>query len=1165
MWGVRTVMVGLEGDIWLGGGTEHFDDVGLERRQVWAALMLKHFESGKIEEALITVESLACWKYVLHQVAHIVIHDRVRVVHIIVLGYLVEKGGDIGDEARQLLGLCLSGECRFQGAEVAGRSDRSAGWAVVLEGVRKVGMLGAGKRLLGAVEGIVWRGEGGVQLMEELFVAVERWRSRIIAGIRQGLMGGEHGFCDLLERICAGGWATGVAEEVVALLDGVQKMKLNIGVRLVTCVVKFVGGRIGLGDKVWIWLKKAMGLRGRKMQKVVLCGLVEMLWCGEVDHVVGLLKPMWDRADVDVRKYVLNRIMQRFDEKTGRSQLADVVLRDFRASVVSKDGRFVFSGNFVKSITGWVRKDDIPVLLMYCRMLAKEDVRVAQMLTRFNQYLTDVDGAIREACQMSTEHAPTYMRLEQLCFIFEALCCLSKSQLSSNMVHLYSLSILIRDNKAIQGNSRKKEKMDASLNDLDFDEYADDEVLASMTVEEVRALKKTDDPPAADVNILLSFHDYLDTLLVLSKKPIAPTPLAIVRGELLRLLVDKFLTSKSSDEANLTSEFRSKLISIISTCFPAACPWNQRLLRSQSAQEKKGRAAPRKKRRTRSRCAELDSTRQTSSRTAAEDSDLENFSRICNTLSSQPFDDDVKSTWASSRLSKAHESCSLCIRQLVVRSLLVMFSQMPRDASWVHHLCIIGRVIYLDGYSGNGRRENERTAIESMKTLSKVVRQEFESSLSSTLSLSYLELYGSILERLVSKRANENSATVREIMLRSIIGLLKDFSVPHIRILRSMVPLLLNTFPLNQGLKFSSSLVTWLGNETCVLNSRFGAQEEREVLDVQHFDEDIWREAIGYSTQGVEDDAEEILGNEEDDNCDVQRKQNCGIRNLDTESEESLNFPSNENSVEDLTSIETVRSLCLNETGAGALLSLQAAIIFATKAARLVLERSKKGSMEDGENEIDEGCVVQDVVDVLRALLETPFAQIENQRSSKIPSRMLRSIAVLVQTLLEIADLKLRSVMKKLDSSDETFESVEEMGMIIKIMEFVNEDQTVSYLSVLRKMRHVARLAFFQEKLDSTSTSFMLISKQRKNKQVRQLQKLVDKRLKVIQSGKDKDKSKEGEVEGAMYSVLQTRGSKRQRVRSRNKHVDEWLQDETGEDNYADLENFVVPMEESNL
>eukprot|EP00595_Chromulina_sp_UTEXLB2642_P001286 CAMPEP_0196768290 /NCGR_PEP_ID=MMETSP1095-20130614/42567_1 /TAXON_ID=96789 ORGANISM="Chromulina nebulosa, Strain UTEXLB2642" /NCGR_SAMPLE_ID=MMETSP1095 /ASSEMBLY_ACC=CAM_ASM_000446 /LENGTH=66 /DNA_ID=CAMNT_0042137649 /DNA_START=769 /DNA_END=969 /DNA_ORIENTATION=- len=63
-------------------------------------------------------------------------------------------------------------------------------------------------------------------------------------------------------------------------------------------------------------------------------------------------------------------------------------------------------------------------------------------------------------------------------------------------------------------------------------------------------------------------------------------------------------------------------------------------------------------------------------------------------------------------------------------------------------------------------------------------------------------------------------------------------------------------------------------------------------------------------------------------------------------------------------------------------------------------------------------------------------------------------------------------------------------------------------------------------------------------------------RTKIVED-KETDNNKNDNNNDEMTSILSKR-KRKQKLRSRNSIIDEWLDDEDGYDNYADLEDFLV-------
>lgn len=1175
-WGVRTVVGALETGMWIGTlGTVHQKEMalvmravleGMNRGKSWHHVAVLVLERGLWEEMFTMIEVSGAWQPVLEAVASVVRSRSIEDVHIALAGSVVGKKGRVAEQARTTLAFCLDAEEKAFGGNGEGSSSGRK-WAVLRRAIRMIGKVEEGGSVLNVLEGIVWKeGELGRSLLYEAFVWVGAWRKRIVKGIMVGLMGGCQDFCALLEHICAWAGVREVGEEIIALLDCVESLQWECAAKVIRAIVGASMSVPAMREKVWRFLKKNVGTRGSKMQCVVCSGLLAILRVqGQDEEVRGMLERMFDKAGVGVRRYFIKITIDLLSVDTERTeqvrQLADIPLKRLREIERNKSAdspAFDFSKTFEMTKSGWLVRDDLPLLLMLCSKILGTERGVDSLFSRLLEYVACVDGALRDACILDVDKAPVCIRIKQLCSVFEAVTCIDTAHLSVTRVTLYAFALLLRDYLASPKSLSAVDavrKVDAGQGPSGTSE---DHSLALLTVEEASDAKCIVGCAEEDSWVSVPMSNYLKALGIVIEVGMEALPAKLVLAELLNVIctrLDKRYCWQKKNASFLTDN--SELLDLAKQCFIKSYAWNafEEVSGDDMAVTKNIRESD----------EPINSGIQ-----QIQDSKLfaKKFKDICQKVACEAeFDEEIKKATSSKRLGKLSATTSLTIREFAMRIMLSLLDDKGVSKEWfdmfqfMEELSVKGHVTNACQVTlphEQGEKQNCEIEVRTINAIVKVLHLEFEHSLSIALTLLYLDLLTKVLNSLHGN--DQRGPRVREIISSAINVLLREYSIRHIRVLKGMVTIVLNAYDIGKALKFGVAVIKWLGNESCLLNSEYVSQDNVRI-GVEDFDADILEEAIYYDLERESD--------QEAGTSDHLEERNGEIQESSAQTEDSFGQEKDSPAIlktrtrDRSENTDQIKSLCLNETAESALLSIECVLGYCSTRLHATLDLHRREAREGLIAESCDASLISGVVSVLQELFHSPFAELKSSRALRASLSLGRKVGAIFQSLCEIADLQLRMAMTMLRSSSKDHGLTFLVDIIRVILDFILDTTVMAQVQAfMRDSDHSMRLTFLLEKLESTVTAFLLCVAKRP---MSNLKDFCD----VLQRHTEKINCREYKVNESQLSQVfaksRSRGNKRRRIRSRNRDVDGWLRDESGDDDYADLEDFVVPLDETDL
>jgi len=208
------------------------------------------------------------------------------------------------------------------------------------------------------------------------------------------------------------------------------------------------------------------------------------------------------------------------------------------------------------------------------------------------------------------------------------------------------------------------------------------------------------------------------------------------------------------------------------------------------------------------------------------------------------------------------------------------------------------------------------------------------------------------------------------------------------------------------------------------------------------------------------------------------------------------------------------------------------------------------------------------VVGALSDFFETPFAKITASEKPRWPQALLRKATDVVFLISEVCNTQLTCILLVLRNNRLAKESLHPLtAAITSALCLLYENSMVDNLLTSDLF---PKRAGNKETVDVTIRNILgamsSLCDERASEFRSFLQNISAKRAELSSfcSPRADNRNVGGSIQAEDQHPI-TPLTKRRRVRSRNKDVDGWLRNEGGEDNFADLEDFVVPLDADDL
>lgn len=1116
-------------------------------------------------------------------------------------------------------------EVTFDTSHLASSSSSTAGSQffrafALLNNTKIPAVLANGETIATVFEGQVWSQRVGSQtwgarMLFEAFVLIPRSRGKILSAIFTALTNVDtpeaviHAFCGLLEHICDNRKSAlhlrDFGVQVQNLLNCVDYIPLRVDCEVVAALSRLSMTIPCLTNQMLLFLRKATGSRLLKLQRVACAGFLAVIEHSTVSEDTRLdacttLGNIIEWSDSPVRAHLILLLIRFLDRNPDHSghirSLSELVVRpltviveklvfrqlDPLAGVAGEQKGSQCIVDPSKSLEGpaveCLARDDLRLLLRLCDKLRSHDESIQTFLFKLTDYLGDVKQVAHDACTVRDAQSSISTRVAQLCTLYETMFCIDARRFSPSHVRAYAVCLLIRDSeisKARCGNSSPGILATPRS-------HSEVEMFASISAREAVSSELSG---LYDTNnqCEMSLMDSVEALRVLSCNGVQDVFRGVVQREIMRLILAKLrgnvlMPVIDSSEEN---EF-VQLLNCLKQCFVATCPWRDvnycRHHETRGARLKTSEVAVSAADASRSHDKQSSSVQSACQCAELEQSTSDFLSTINLPIA------DVDNGVGQLQVFKVTKSLPSSIRQFSLAILVEVLSKCEMKSAWSFLRAFMRDSLHPQKASTNhaslGRnQENEKHGegnheihfspgrntvlaesaeqTETVVALARIFCLEFEHSLSTALTMSYLDLFSCLLEAVEENRAV--TRRIREVICTTITEVFRDYSIRQSRILRGMMTLLLKSFEEKSGLEFCASLIRWLGSDAAIHRSEtMRTGEINGRIGVEDFDIDILEEAIVSDTQR-DHDSHLNASCQQERGSDHSRPHSGTLCH-----EEDIRVRDGSAHLSQIPETDLVKTLCLNEGEESAVWSISCVLGYFGHLVRRFLEihrRSTKDGFLEGNEYMD---VLTGIVNAIAELFRTPFVETPAPTKSRMLLPIWKRLGDLMQDLLEIAEFQLRLIMADLRKFQGLMESSFKLASLSRhILGLLFKDEkTKLVLSAPQLADQRSRIIFLQEKLDATATAFLLCTSHRTANPLEDLRLLLQARIRQIGTLTIAENGGE-DINGGFHARarFQSRPKKRQCVRSRNRYVDGWLREENGDDNFVDLEDFIVPVD----
>eukprot|EP00737_Agarophyton_chilense_P001027 gb/GEZJ01001139.1/.p1 GENE.gb/GEZJ01001139.1/~~gb/GEZJ01001139.1/.p1 ORF type:complete len:1467 (-),score=222.83 gb/GEZJ01001139.1/:3832-8232(-) len=1029
-------------------------------------------------------------------------------------------------------------------------------------------------------------------------------------------------FCTLYERItstprsafalrdCQG--VLKEALELVSLLPApydYRVLKASVPI-FVTCP--------NLTDFMLMYLRKASGSRSRKFQIIACTGLLTIL---EQDFIsketaeacCATLKLMMQTSDNTVKSYLITyvlKFLRRKPRHAGRiSDLSALLMKQFMVVLERPDGSSkekdctnpidCSSGrphislnlaNCFGEIYGeYILREPVSLLAKFCFTFSAREERMDKYMKLYITYLGNPSGALSDACLVSTSKAPILPRVKTLSEQFDVLFGTGSVAVGLSHCLAYGLCLIIRDHldgRSPSGKSndeRSKRNLGqppqfASMTAREAASKLHSYTLQSMLTESITFRERLE-----ALKITARIQDNDEVTVFLKKK---------ICSEVLRRLQLDLKADLLGDRERLPKEKDVQdMVLVLCSLYCANCPWLMQR-DSETGQEN----IPDVRRQT---DTAICSTNSGSSEGEQDPHRVTSSIVFQKLLSHSHLSNDIRSVLEPRQLLVLGPSLSIAVRHSVLSILITLYSygclknEMKVFVQLLRPVAIKGDKTLKEGQSDKSSLAHQKEDLSNdemsasvedvVHLVLKTIRLEFANSMSVGLTLSYLELVSLIIE-IVRGKGEACLKRIGAQVFTAITDILREYSVRHATVLREMLRLCLKCLETRAAMEFIQRILVWLGNSSSLLNSRFSVEDfDDNNLNVVDFDPDIVAEGRAL-------DAEFSDGEERDDaSCtrpstsDLQNAaqlethtaENRASKPEDDDRSETTEADAPHSTQESGSSMpegKSVTSLCLDETAEVGLLSIvtvlgycQGIVNHEVRKNRMIV---KEGKDSDSTSSSSERCCSARIASILRDFCNTSFAKLVSPKQRAWPDVLVKKVDYILLGLLEYAELKLRFAVRSARRGSSAERCTSMFRAALSTLQSLY-DESASKSSVFATTKAMSRLnkASLEEKLKTTSLEVSQVVREKPEA----FDENTSRDWKAVVKNLNKDSNasisralgtlgKEGS-EGVSEHLRVSHPRKRQRLRSRNSGIDDWLQDERGDDNFADLEDFIVPMD----
>lgn len=1234
-------------------------------------------------------------------------------VHLVLLFALLNI--NISDENRILLQevveSCLIEDISIDSSQVPSSSTSVGttcdGWRrlALIECAQHPAMRTRCNFLLRFFESMMWASpvlrEWAVFMLKEIFLNIPDSRESILRKIFQSLAEEDaspdviNGFCGLFEQLASETRSTFSLAQCDRTLNDALKtisfLPTAIASRITPVFVSTAVSLPSLFDSVLMFLRKVSAFRDQHHQHVACAGLVAVLGQTRVSDTVTeetsrLLATLLDVAQPSVSSFLVLRLLELTNEpnfsfhrvKILSSRIAErLCLTD---ELDSRNKRPLRMHEFFTfEDEQFVLRDPIPLLLHFCAMIHQKCSLSNMVYHNYVSYLGDENRALVDACLTNNCEVPVFARISLLCSLLQIVILshasdsLSSSDMSSNFLPVYGVSLILRDFLLSKEGSAVTKGCNSTWG-LIISDYGWSHRGGAVTAREKASARNKCLNSEVQHSSMIPI-EFIARALKLVDAQQDGLLSQVVRSELLDMArhdlsrLKTGLSSKGDQRRALYDQF----VTSIKTAFIQTCPWIEDVdveSDESGSHFKEVQAISDKfqtELQTNSRSTELTVSDSSSCSKGLVCSPMENVSFI---KKLKLYNAKVEKALHENRFGKLSDSARISVRESCLKIMVVFIADGVIFNLWRFVFSVCTKCLHQANRSqpswGHVNQSNdlntssaleEDESVNAVDALTRLFRAEFASSMSVGLTATYLELMYLLLTR--SDTSTTNMRVMKHAVSSTLMDTLREYSVQHVGLMRQMVRVLLKAFEEKEAVHFGVRVLEWLGNHVALIDSKYSGIDAVKTtrIGVHEFDEDIIEEAWRIE-QGIDDDYEEpdaaghhsVEANDAHDELDnrditdINNRAGC-TRQTDYEDNEDEDTCPRSSFSSDAVKLDPIRSLCLNETGDGAVASICCVFAYfvdvvqgTCRQLRLRLRNKHVGvspyierlnQVVQGvsmflQGEFVTGCVagiLNDEIEVGESSISQSSVTIrrrKRRRRLKWPTDMQRRILSVFLALMDVVDTQLKILLCDMDSiifednskaetmlnkSDEKSTSqiavscakairlLFEEGNAVTIMGSLQEEGSKQWVVEERFENEASTFVTCWEQISTrkhanTSRKFPGHGKDNasgqkdnyRNQAARDIDSLaklarrlcsgqlsVSKRKRIERwsrystsiSGHDNESFNDEEGE-----VRAMRMNKKQRLRSRNGYIDQYMFEDREQESYVDLENFVVTMNE---
>lgn len=919
------------------------------------------------------------------------------------------------------------------------------------------------------------------------------------------------------------------------LSEGLQQLAYVpsvIATRVTSCFVTVSIAIPSLADPVLVFLRKLAASRAHTHQRVACAGFISVFahHHASPDAITGAcdsLTILLDVARMRVRKSAIVRLLRFVSlHPTLLRRISPLIRRAISHLRLMNETDLIAVGGpsentsattlrpsllsfFEEKDRRHVLKAPVAHLFRLCVSVCSQYSEAAEILKEYEDYLGNWGGALLDAVSTAKSDVPVAARVSLLCSLLQVICLSTRTgesrqtmNVTVNHWRMYGVALVVRDSiKSKEGMKKSdllcdgtsevlqpsemtaREGVVARVESERFEDTgADDTVSLQVWVKALEALDKHTEPGLFVQTVQSEFLDGIRTTIENTRCDLFPT------GE---------MNQSSFDWCEPLKE-------CICRAFVRSSSWERDTENETSHQTEVGTTS-RGEARTSSMSTmvtmnDSQSSSATSDKLRTADHCHSNDIHFLNGLNFQ--NEEISKLLCLSRLPRLESAAKTSVREscLKISHMLITKGLVNDIWSFVRQLCegslsrstscVDGQSVVSIGARDTSVPVDEGDCVGAVQAITKLFQLEFSSSMTVYLTSLYIALMDVLLERIAEDGRNKDA--VKTEVSATILGILREYSVRHVFLMRQMVKVLLRALDLDKGIAFGVALLEWLGNHAALVDSRYCGVDavSNNRLKLQEFDQDIFEEGIRLDQdESTEEDdlvvADNVAFEKQNLSDTGEGDGNQGLPGSMGEMGESMNI---------------IRSLCLNETADGAVTSICCIFSFFSDVLLRAMKCLKGTYLQSSSDVISELSRVEKVAEGLSAFVKGQFVNgcigegdpteithvnasfakplttrpKRKRRKLSWPSDLEKKFGTVVFALMDVVDMELHTLAKEIGA-----ESGRNLHMVDSLASSCSQTLRVLYdeantLTVIECMRGELSLRWsVQERVEYAATLFM--------------------------------------------------------------------------------------------